>query len=44
MDRNQTMEILKRSFPTAKNVKIVHDVFEDGDLHFTSNINRYTVE
>lgn len=43
-NKKHVLDILKRCFPKADSVKIVQDTLEDGDLHFTSNINRFTVE
>lgn len=43
-DEDLFLDVLKRCFPDADNVRIVHNTLEDGNLHFTSNVTRFVVE
>jgi len=44
IDKNLALDILKRCFPKADTLEIVRDTLEDGNMHFSSNIGRFTVQ
>lgn len=44
MDRDLVLNILNCCFPLADNIKIIQNILEDGNQHFTSNVTRFIVE